>query len=66
MSGSAFYLALGACVATLIVVMIGILGFGTGRASASFSQKMMRLRIVAQFAAIVLIMLTIWLAQSGG
>ena len=46
--------------------MIGIIGFGTGRASASFSQKMMRLRIVAQFAAIVLIMLTIWLAQSGG
>jgi len=66
MSGSVFYLALAACIATLIVVMIGILGFGTGRASASFSQKMMRLRIVAQFVAIVLIMLTIWLAQSGG
>ena len=66
MSGSIFYLALAACIVTLIVVLIGILGFGSGRASAVFSQRMMRLRIVAQFVAIVLIMLTIWLTQGGG
>jgi len=66
MSGPVFYLAIAACIVTLIVVMIGILGFGTGRASASFSQRMMRFRILAQFVAIVLIMLTIWLAGTGG
>ena len=63
MSGTFFYLAGAACLVTLIVVMIGIVGFGTGKASASFSQRMMRFRIVAQFVAIVLIMLTIWFAQ---
>jgi len=66
MSGSVFYLAIAACIATLVVVMVGILGFGTGKASAGFSQRMMRLRIIAQFVAIALVMLTIWLAQSGG
>lgn len=65
MSGTLFYLATAACLVTLIIVMIGILGFGSGRASANFSQRMMRLRILAQFVAIVLIMATILVARSG-
>lgn len=46
---------------TLIVLMIGILGFGLGRASPSFSNRMMRLRIAGQFVAIVLIMAVVLL-----
>lgn len=65
MSGTLFYLAVTACIVTLIVVMIGILGFGTGRSSASFSNRMMRYRVIAQAIAIILIMATVWLAQSG-
>lgn len=63
MSGTLFNLAIGACLVTFIVVMLGIMGFGSGRASARFSQRMMRLRILAQFVAIVLIMATIWAAS---
>ena len=66
MSGSLFYLAIAACLVTLIIVMIGVLGFGTGKSSPSFSQKLMRWRIVAQFVAIVLIMATILVVRAGG
>ena len=65
MSGTLFYLAVTACIVTLVVVMVGILGFGTGRASASFSNRMMRYRVIAQAIAIILIMATVWLVQSG-
>jgi len=65
MSGTLFYLAVTACLVTLVVVMVGILGFGTGRASASFSNRMMRYRVIAQAIAIILIMATVWLVQSG-
>ena len=65
MSGTLFYLAVTACIVTFIVVMVGILGFGTGRASASFSNRMMRYRVIAQAIAIILIMATVWLVQSG-
>ncbi|MEM1344729.1 MAG: twin transmembrane helix small protein [Pseudomonadota bacterium] len=65
MSGTFFYLALAGCLVTAIVLMIGIIGFGTGKASAAFSNKMMRLRVLAQFVAVVLMMITVWLAQSG-
>lgn len=65
MSGSFFYLALVACLFTAIVLMIGVLGFGLGKSSPSFSNKMMRLRIVGQFVAVVFIMLTVLFAQSG-
>lgn len=66
MSGILFYLAAGACLVTAAVLIVGIGGFGSGKATAQFSQKMMRLRIVAQFVAIVVIMATIWAAKQGG
>ncbi len=58
-------LAIIACLFTLIVLMIGILGFGTGRSSPSFSNRMMRLRIIGQFVAVILIMATILLTRGG-
>lgn len=66
MSGILFYLAVAAVLAVLAILATGIGGFGSGKASPQFSQKMMRLRIIAQFVALILIMLTIWAAQSGG
>lgn len=66
MSGILFYAAAAACLVTLGVLVLGIGGFGSGKASPAFSQKMMRARIVAQFVAVILIMLTIWAAKSGG
>jgi len=65
MSGTFFYIAGAACLVTLIVLMIGVIGFGTGRAKPTTQNKIMRLRIVAQFVAVILIMITILLAQSG-
>lgn len=66
MSETFFYLAVAACLFTLCVLMVGVLGFGLGRSSPSFSNRMMRWRIVGQFVAIVLIMATILIAQGGG
>ena len=66
MSENILYMAIAACLATLVVLMIGIIGFGTGKCTPSFSNRMMRYRIIAQFVAIVLIMATILVARSGG
>lgn len=65
MSGTYFYAAAAACLVTLIVLMIGILGFASGKASPSAQNRLMRLRIVAQFVAVILIMLTILAIRSG-
>ena len=65
MSGILFYIAAIACVATLAVLMAGVIGFGSGKASPQFSNKMMRWRIVAQFLAVVFLLLMVAAAQSG-
>lgn len=65
MSGALFYLAVLACLVVLAILALGVGGFGTGKASPRFSQKMMRWRIIAQAVALVVIMLTIWAAQGG-
>lgn len=70
MSGILFYLAALACLVTLGVLAIGVGTFGSrwreGRQGARFSNKLMRYRIIAQFVAIVLVMLTILAIQAGG
>jgi len=69
MSGILFYLALAACMVTLLVLAIGIGGFGSkGRAGvegARFSNRLMRYRIIAQFIAVILIMATVWAIRHG-
>jgi hypothetical protein len=69
MSGFLFYLAALACVLVLVVLAIGVGGFGSrrreGREGARFANKLMRWRIIAQFVAIVLVMLTILAIQAG-
>ena len=65
MSGFLFFLAVAACLGVLAILAVGIGGFGSGKASPQFSQRMMRFRIIAQAVALVLVLLTIWAAQSG-
>ncbi len=65
MSSFLFILAAAACLGVLAVLAVGIGGFGSGKASPQFSQRMMRLRIIAQAVALVLVLLAIWAAQSG-
>ena len=64
MSGFLFYAASLACLVTLAVLAVGIGGFGSkhreGVEGARFSNKLMRYRIVAQFVAVILILLTVW------
>lgn len=52
-----FYLAGAACLATVGVLGAGIAGFGSGRMSSRKQNKMMQLRIVAQFTAVILLVL---------
>jgi hypoxia induced protein len=69
MSGIFFYLAMAAILVTAAVLAVGIGGFGSkhreGPDGARFSNRLMRYRIIAQFVAVVLLMLMVWAAQSG-
>jgi len=64
MSGFLFYLAALACLVTLAVLAVGIIRFGVrgssqGVRGARISNRLMRWRIIAQFVAIVLVVLTV-------
>lgn len=65
MTDGFFYAAVVACLFTAVVLMVGVLAFGLGRSTPSFSNRMMRLRIIGQFVAVVLIMATILAMQAG-
>ena len=63
MTGFLFYFATLACLVTLAILAVGGIGFGSKRREgvegARFSNKLMRWRIIAQFAAVILILLTV-------
>jgi hypothetical protein len=48
-----------AVAAVAVVLLLGLANFARG-GSPQVSQKLMRLRVLLQFVAIVIIMLTIW------
>ena len=53
--------------AVAIILMIGIGGFGRGgEFNRKYANKIMRLRIVAQFVAVVLILLFVFFTRQGG
>ena len=53
--------------AVAIILMIGIGGFGRGgEFNRKYANKIMRLRIAAQFLAVVLILLFIFFTRQGG
>lgn len=60
-----YYLAIAACVATAAVLLLGIRGFGTGTVSPRGQNRLMRLRIIAQFVAVILILLTVLVTRGG-
>jgi Hypoxia induced protein conserved region len=52
-------LVLLACLAVAVVLFLGLANMMRG-GSANVSQKLMRLRVLLQFVAIVVIMITVW------
>ncbi|WP_300064179.1 twin transmembrane helix small protein [uncultured Roseobacter sp.] len=62
-----FVLIILACLAVVVVLMLGLGGFaGGGEFNKKNSNKLMRYRIAAQFVAVVLIVLYVFLRQRGG
>ncbi|GLQ05338.1 twin transmembrane helix small protein [Sneathiella chinensis] len=60
------YLIIAAIVATAGVLLVGILSMSRGGDfNRKNSNKLMRLRIIMQAIALVLIMLSLWLGASG-
>ncbi len=61
-------IALVACLGVLVILLLGINAFRKGGAEgAKQSNKFMRWRLIAQFVAVVLIMVFVWVrGQSGG
>lgn len=60
-----FYAAIGAAIATLVVLVFGIGGFGSGKMTSRTQNKMMRLRIIGQATAVVLVILAVLMSQGG-
>ncbi len=56
---SANTLVLLACVAVAVILLLGLVNMMRG-GSANLSQKLMRLRVLLQFIAIILIMGVVW------
>ena len=57
------YAAIAACVVTAGILLLGIRGFGSSTATPRSQNRLMRMRIIAQFVAVVLIMITVYLLK---
>ncbi|MEM1267806.1 MAG: twin transmembrane helix small protein [Pseudomonadota bacterium] len=65
-SSPMFYVTLAACLVVLAIVMVGIGGFARGgEFNKKYANKIMRLRLAAQFFAVVLIVVFAWFARGG-
>jgi hypothetical protein len=61
-----FWLAAAACLVVLFILLVGIGGFAKGgEFNKKYANKIMRLRLLAQFVAVILIVGFVWL-RSGG
>lgn len=62
-----FLLAAVASLGVLVILMIGVGGFAKGGDfNKKYANKLMRLRIAAQFVAVLLIVAFAWLRSKGG
>lgn len=62
-----FALVVIACLAVLAVLMIGVGGFAKGGDfNKKYANKIMRLRILLQFVAVILIVAYVYFSRSGG
>lgn len=67
MGDTIFVLAAIACLAVVVVLMFGLGGFaGGGEFNKKNSNKLMRYRIIAQFIAVILIVIFVYVSRSGG
>jgi len=63
-SDPVFYAVAGACLAVLVILLIGIGGFARGgEFNRRHANRLMRLRIAAQAVAIGLVLLFVWLRR---
>ncbi|TCD13687.1 twin transmembrane helix small protein [Oricola cellulosilytica] len=65
MSDVLFYLALAVMLAVAATLMVGLRNMMRS-GDGNFSNKMMQLRVFLQFVAVVVIVIGIWIARSGG
>lgn len=66
MSEIFFYLSVISCLVVLVVLIFGVVVFARGGDfNRKWANKIMRLRLVTQAIAVVLILVTVVLAQSG-
>ena len=62
-----FFIVIIAMAVVAIILMIGIGGFGQGgEFNRKYANKLMRLRILAQFVAILLILLFVFISRGEG
>lgn len=61
-----FWVAAIACFGVLAILMIGVGGFAKGgEFNRKYANKLMRLRLAAQFVAVILILLFVWFRNGG-
>ncbi len=61
-----FWIAAVACFAVLGVLLVGVGGFAKGgEFNRKYANKIMRLRLLLQFIAVLLILLFVWLSSGG-
>lgn len=61
-----FYVVAGACLLVLVILLTGIGGFAKGgEFNRRHANRLMRWRIYAQFAAVILLLGFVWLRSRG-
>ena len=61
-----FWIVAVSCLAVLAVLLVGVGGFARGgEFNRKYANKIMRLRILAQFIAVILIVGFVWLRTGG-
>lgn len=66
MQGLLTYVAAIACIAVAVILLVGIGGFGQGGAfNRKYANKIMQLRVAAQFVAVILIVVLAYFMRQG-
>jgi hypothetical protein len=66
MQGLLTYVAAIACIAVAVILLVGIGGFGQGGAfNRKYANKIMQLRVAAQFVAVILIVALAYFMRQG-
>lgn len=63
MADNVFFLGVIACLLVLGILVFGIRGFGTGKLTPKQQNKVMQWRIIAQFGAVVILLIAFLLGK---